>query len=64
MHYLAHRIKETGEEQTLKVHLEETANLAAKFAKSFGYEEWGIIQRRELRCVTKKVVATGFLSIV
>lgn len=41
MHYLAHRIKETGEEQTLKVHLEETANLAAKFAKSFGYEEWG-----------------------
>lgn len=41
MRYLAHRIKETGEEQTLKKHLKNTADMAGAFAESFGYEDWG-----------------------
>ena len=41
MHYLAHKAEDTQEEQTLKEHLENTAELTAEFARSFAYEEWG-----------------------
>lgn len=41
MQYLAHRTKDTQEEQTLKEHLENTAELAGKFAGTFGCKEWG-----------------------
>lgn len=36
MEYIAHRIPETGEEQSVLEHLTQTAKLAAAFAESFG----------------------------
>ena len=38
--YIAHK-KEDGSEQTVIEHLSGTAELCAKFAKSFGAEETG-----------------------
>lgn len=40
MKYLAHR-NENGEEQLLKDHLKNTAELCGRFADSFGAYEWG-----------------------
>lgn len=41
MKYLAHISEDKIREQTILEHLEGTAELSGKFAKSFGYEDWG-----------------------
>lgn len=41
MKYLAHISDDKKREQTILDHLEGTAELSGKFAKSFGYEDWG-----------------------
>lgn len=41
MKYLAHMSEDKTREQTIPEHLEATAKLSGKFAKSFGYEDWG-----------------------
>lgn len=41
MDYIAHRIEETGEEQSVKAHLCGTAELAKKFAEAFDAGEYG-----------------------
>ena len=41
MKYIAHKNQETGEEESICVHLEETGKLAEKFAEEFGYGEYG-----------------------
>lgn len=40
MYYLAH-INDKGEEQLLKTHLKDSAELCGKFAEKFGAYEWG-----------------------
>ena len=39
MHYIAHRDSESGREQTMKTHLNETAKLASEFAEIFGAQK-------------------------
>lgn len=39
--YLAHITEDRAYNQTIKEHLEGTAQLSAEFAKTFGCEEWG-----------------------
>lgn len=41
MIYLAHISEDRLREQTVKAHCNETAELAGKFAGSFGHEKWG-----------------------
>lgn len=41
MKYLAHISENKMREQTVLEHLEGTAELSGKFAKCFGYEDWG-----------------------
>lgn len=41
MKYLAHISEDKKHEQTILDHLEGTARLSGKFAKKFGYEDWG-----------------------
>ena len=39
MHYIAHSDSESGREQTMKTHLNETAKLASEFAEIFGAQK-------------------------
>ncbi len=41
MEYLAHRDEASGREQSLKEHLENTAELSGNFAQKFGAYRWG-----------------------
>ncbi|MBP3467981.1 MAG: CRISPR-associated helicase Cas3' [Lachnospiraceae bacterium] len=41
MDYLAHKREEDGATQSLKDHLENTAEIAGKFAEEFGAYDWG-----------------------